>query len=239
MGQKTNPIGFRLKINRSWYSNWYSSNQYGDQLIEDIKIRELIKKRIFHKKSYLRLEISDIYIKRFPNSVDIYVYASRPGLLIGKKGVDIENLKKDIRKNIIKNSTTNINVNINEIKKLDLDANVLAQVVGKMIEGRRAYKKAMKQAITRAITAGAKGVKVVVAGRLGGSDMARRECFKQGSIPLHTLDAIVSYSKYDAITTYGIMGVSVWVFSEKKSKKISRQEYVSSNKQMIQLVDSK
>ena len=222
MGQKSNPIGLRLGINRSWDSNWFRQKDYADVLIEDLRIRQLIKGRIFYNKMYSRVEISDIIIKRFPGLVNIYISASRPGLLIGKRGGDIEELKKFIKDKLKLESE--IKININEVRKIDLDANILAQMVGKMVEGRRSYKKAMKQAISRAINAGAKGVKVRVAGRLGGSEMARREQFREGSIPLHTFDAMVAYGHYDAKTLYGIIGVSVWVYTENKSKTVFKNE---------------
>lgn len=209
MGQKANPIGLRLKINKTWDSNWYEEKEYGNQLIEDIKIRNYIYKRITRGKAYSRVELSDIKITRFTGTINVYIYTSRPGLLIGKKGQDIENLKNDIKKEI--KTEAKININIAEVKKLDLDARVIAQSVGKAIEGRVAYKRAMKQAITRAMKAGAKGVKIQCAGRLNGSDMARREYFKEGSIPLHTFSADVDFGKYDCLTTYGITGISVWI----------------------------
>ena len=222
MGQKANPIGLRLLINRSWESNWFKTKGYGDLLVEDIKIREFIQSRIFYKKAYSRVEISDIFIKRFPQLIDITINASRPGLLIGRRGADIEELKKDIVSKL--KIEGEIRINISEIKKLDLNGQVLAQIVGKMIEQRRPYKKAMKQAIARSMNAGAKGVKITVAGRLGGSDMARRESFREGSIPLHTFDAIVDYGQYRAKTLYGIIGVSVWIYTGKKNKRVFKEE---------------
>ena len=173
MGQKTNPKGLRLTISDTWNSSWYAEKQYGQYLVEDIKIRNYIQHQIFRQKGYEKVEISDIKIKRFPGNVEIYIYTSRPGLLIGKKGADIERLKAELSSRVVKEGTR-INININEIKKTDLDAGVVSQVVGKMIEHRASYKKAMKQAITRSVRAGAKGIKVQIAGRLGGAEMARR-----------------------------------------------------------------
>ncbi len=224
MGQKSHPIGIRLKINQSWNSTWYSGKDYGKNLVEDIRIRNYIKDKVFRTKSYGKLEISNITIHRFPNSILVNIYTSRPGLLIGKKGADIENLKKEIQK--LTKTKLNINLNISEIKKVDLDAKVLSQVIGKMIIGRKPYKKAVKNAIVRANNSGAKGIKVVVAGRLAGSEMARRETFRDGSIPLHTFDAMVDYGHYDALTTYGIIGVSVWLYLGSKSKKQLRMERI-------------
>jgi small subunit ribosomal protein S3 len=215
MGQKTNPIGIRLKINRFWDSIWYSEKEYANNLIEDIKIRRYIEKRIFRNKIYNRVEISDIKIKRFVSSIDIYIYSSRPGIIIGKRGADIDELKKELKKI----TNTPININVNEIKKVDLDAKVLSQMVGRMIEGRRHYKKSIKHAIARSINAGALGVKMMVSGRLGGSDMSRTETFKEGSIPLQTFDSLISYCQFSAHTTYGIIGITVWVYVGQKSKK--------------------
>ena len=217
MGQKTNPIGLRLKINRSWDSNWFSEREYGNLLIEDLKMRQHIEQRVLRNKAFNRVELSDIKIRRIGKSINIHIYTSRPGLLIGKKGQDIERLKDELVKLI--NTRNRINININEVKKIDLDAKIVAQSVGKAIVGRVAYKRAMKQAITRSIKSGAKGIKIQVAGRLNGSDMARREYFKEGSIPLHTFDAVVDHGKFDALTTYGIIGVSVWIYKGNISKK--------------------
>ncbi|HMB01926.1 MAG TPA: 30S ribosomal protein S3 [Spirochaetota bacterium] len=210
MGQKANPKGLRLKINQEWESNWYAEKErYSDYLIEDIKLRKFIYKYIIRNKKYRRVEISDILIKRFPDSININIYTSRPGSLIGKKGQDIELLRKQLTRLV--GEGKNINLNINEVKKVDLDARVVSQSVGKMIEGRMNYKKAMKQSISRAVRSGAKGIKIQVTGRLGGADMARCESFKEGSIPLHTFNALVDYAKYDALTTYGIIGVTTWI----------------------------
>lgn len=211
MGQKTNPVGLRLKINRTWDSNWYADKKdFGRQVVEDIRLRNFINKRITSDKSYSRVELSDIRFKRFPGMLNVTIHTSRPGMLIGKKGQDIENLKKELEKQI--GGKIRVNINIAEIKKLDLDAKVIAQSISKAIIARVPYKRAMKQAISRSMKSGAKGIKIQLSGRLGGSDMARREYFKEGSIPLHTFDADVDYGKFDAKTTYGIIGVSVWVY---------------------------
>ncbi len=210
MGQKVNPVGMRLKINRTWESNWFAEKDYGRLLVEDIKIRRFIQKKIFWNKAFSKVEISDIKIKRFPGQVNVYIYTSRPGLLIGKKGADIETLKKQLAPLV--SEKTNINININEVKKVDLDAKVVSQIVGRSIEGRIAYKRAMKQCISRTMKSGAKGVKIQVSGRLGGADIARTEYFKEGSIPLHTFSADIDFGKYDALTTYGIIGIQVWIF---------------------------
>ena len=216
MGQKTNPIGLRLKINRDWSSNWFSEKDYGDLLIEDLAIRKHITNKVFKNRSFNRLELSDIKIKRIGKAINIHIQTSRPGLLIGKKGQDIERMRQELIK--LTNTKNKININISEVKKLDLDAKIVAQSVGKAIVGRVSYKRAMKQAIARSIRSGAKGIKIQVAGRLNGSDMARREYFKEGSIPLHTFVAVVDHGKYNALTTYGIIGVSVWIYKGDVSK---------------------
>lgn len=217
MGQKANPVGLRLKINRTWESNWYAEKDYGSLLVEDLRIRRYIQKKIFRSKNYSKVEISDIRIKRFPGQVNIYIYTSRPGLLIGKKGQDIDDLRKQLQdlvrpKGLVAPTELKINININEVKKVDLDAKIVAQNVGRAIEGRMAYKRAMKQAIARTMKSGAKGIKIQVSGRLGGSDIARREFFREGSIPLHTFRAAIDHGKYDAITTYGVVGIQTWIF---------------------------
>jgi small subunit ribosomal protein S3 len=210
MGQKINPRGLRLNITRTWESNWFAEGQkYSDFLIEDLRIRNHIYTKILRRKGFDKVEISDIRIKRFPDSVNVYIYTSRPGVLIGKKGSDIELLKNDIKKFVDPSKT--VNLNISEVKKVDLDSRVVAQSVGKMIEGRMNYKKSMKQALARCIKSGAKGAKIQISGRLGGSDIARREYFKEGSIPLHTFSADIDFGQYQAITTYGTIGVTVWI----------------------------
>ncbi len=222
MGQKVNPIGIRLNINQFWKSTWYAQREYSQFLVEDIKIRNFIMQRVFRGKGYGSLELSDIRIKRFPNTIEVAIFATRPGVLIGKRGSDLEALKALIKKKF--NIQAVIHIGIHEIKKIDVDAQVVSQLVGKMIEGRRPYKRSAKQAISRAMTAGARGIKVRVAGRLGGSEMARREFFKDGSVPLHTFDSIIDYGHYDALTTYGIVGVTVWICKGKKSKREFKQQ---------------
>ena len=216
MGQKVNPIGIRLKINRSWLSSWYDEQKYRDFIIEDLKIQAHVEKKFLRNKNFRKLEISDVKVSRIGKNVNLKIYTSRPGLVIGKKGQDIEKLRKEVL--TIVGDTKKINIDIVEIKKVDLDAKIVAQSIGKAIENRAHYKKAIKQAIFRSIKTGAKGVKVQIAGRLNGADMARRESFREGSIPLHTFDSLIEYGRYDALTTYGILGVTVWINTGKKSK---------------------
>lgn len=228
MGQKTNPVGIRLGINRSWESSWFAEKaDYGKHAVDDLRIRKFIQDRIWRTKAkggrneaerekfkelernYAKLELSDIRIKRFPNRVSILVNASKPGLLIGKQGKDIEELRQALT--ALLGAGTQLTLNVNEIKKTDLDARAVAQVIGRAIEARMPYKRAMKQAIQRSMRSGALGIKVQVSGRLGGNDIARREYFKEGSIPLHTFGARIDHGKFDAITTFGVIGVQVWV----------------------------
>lgn len=217
MGQKCNPKGLRLAVNRAWHSNWFDTKNYSKNVVEDLKIRQFVKNFIFYKKHYSKLEISNIEIVRHSSRLDVTIFASRPGVLIGRKGADIEKLKKSLQK--ILNKDTILNINISEVKNVDLDANIIAQSIGKMVENRGSYKRAAKFAITKSMSVGAKGIKVKVSGRLNGAEMARKEIFKEGSIPLHTLDAVVDYGEYPALTTYGLIGVSVWVYTDKKSKR--------------------
>ena len=158
MGQKGNPKSVRLKINRNWESVWFSGRNYPEFLIEDLKIRGYIRKSILHKREFSKLEISNIKIKRYSNCIDVVIFASRPGLIIGRKGVDIEKLKSNLIKRIIKRKVV-LNVNVNEIKDMDLNADVLSQIIGKMVEGRVAYKRAVKQALTKSIKSGCFGGK--------------------------------------------------------------------------------
>ena len=236
MGQKTNPVGIRLGINRTWESSWFAEKaDYGQNAVDDLRIRHFIQNRIWRTKAksgrneeernkfkelernYSKLELSDIRIKRFPNRVSVLVNASKPGLLIGKQGKDIDDLRKAL--STFLGGKTELSLNVSEIKKTDLDARSVAQVIGRAIESRMPYKRAMKQAIQRSMRSGALGIKVQVSGRLGGNDIARREYFKEGSIPLHTFGALIDHGKYDAITTYGVIGVQVWVHTAESDEK--------------------
>lgn len=211
MGQKVNPVGLRLKINKTWKSNWFEDKKYGDYIVEDINIRNFINDKYARGKEYSRVLISDIKISRYTKNIKILIYTNRPGLIIGKKGQDIEALKNELQSQL--KLSGNVIINIAEVKNVDTDPDSIAQSIGKAIEGRVSYKRAMKQAISRSTKAGAKGIKIQVSGRLNGADMAKSESFKEGSIPLHTFQADVCYGKYDALTTYGIIGVAVWIYN--------------------------
>ena len=203
MGQKVNPIGLRLGINRGWDSIWFSKkNNYWKFLIEDYKIREYVKKNVVNSG------ISQVIIERTSKKCIISIYTSRPGFVIGKKGSDIDK----IRKNLSKISSTEVSLNIKEVKKPELNAYLVAENIAQQLVKRIAFRKAMKRAIQSALRLGAKGIRVCVSGRLGGNEIARTEWQREGSVPLHTFRANVDYAEAEALTTYGIIGVKVWIY---------------------------
>jgi small subunit ribosomal protein S3 len=214
MGQKVNPIGLRLGITRGWDSIWFAKKkEYGKLLIEDYKIREFIKKNIVNSG------ISQVIIERTSKKCIISIYTSRPGFVIGKKGSDIEKIKK----NLSKISSTEVSLNIKEVKKPELNSYLVAENIAQQLVKRIAYRRAMKRAIQSALRLGAKGIRVCIAGRLGGNEIARTEWLREGSVPLHTFRADVDYAEAEALTTYGIIGIKVWiykgeVFSKEKNK---------------------
>ena len=219
MGQKINPIGFRLGVNRSWDSIWYAKkNDYGKFLIEDYKIRQYIRKNIINSG------VSEIIIERSSKKCSVSIHTSRPGFVIGKKGADIEKIKSKISKI----TDSEVFVNIKEIKKPELNAYLVAENIAQQLVKRIAYRRAMKRAMQSAMRLGAKGIKVCVSGRLAGNEIARTEWLREGSVPLHTLRANLDYSESEALTTYGIIGVKVWIYKgeifekeiEKKHKKV-------------------
>ena len=219
MGQKVNPIGFRLGINRSWDSIWYAKkNDYSKFLIEDYKIRQYIRKNIINSG------VSEIIIERSSKKCSVSIHTSRPGFVIGKKGSDIEKIKNKISKI----TDSEVYVNIKEIKKPELNAYLVAENIAQQLVKRIAYRRAMKRAMQSTMRLGAKGIKVCVSGRLAGNEIARTEWLREGSIPLHTLRANLDYSESEALTTYGIIGVKVWIYKgeifekeiEKKYKKV-------------------
>jgi len=201
MGQKVNPVGLRLGIIRGWDSNWYGGKSFAGKIVEDEKIRRYLNARLF------KAGIAKIYIERTLKLVTVTINTARPGLIIGKGGQDVDRLKEELKRITGKD----IQINIAEVKRPDLDASLVAQNVAKQIEGRVSYRKAVKTAIAATIRAGAEGIKVSVSGRLGGAEMARREHFKEGRTPLHTLRADIDYATAEAHTTYGRIGVKVWI----------------------------
>ena len=204
MGQKVNPIGIRVGINRTWDSVWYDEKkEYSKNLHEDLKIKKFIAKE---KKS---AGIAKVTIERFPDRVNVNINASRPGVLIGKKGADIEELKGQLQK--IASKT--VYINIIEVKKPEKNSKLIAEQIASQIEGRFPYRRAVKQAMTNAMRSGSLGIKIMVSGRLNNAEMARTESFKEGRIPLHTLRADIDYGVAEALTTYGLIGVKVWVYN--------------------------
>ncbi len=216
MGQKVNPSGLRLGINRTWDSKWYSDNEYGAFLENDLKIRKHIEENL--KKAGL----SKIIIERSSKKINIAIHSSRPGIIIGKKGSDIEKLKKQLSKL----TGSELNLNIVETKKPELDAKVVADNIALQIENRAATKRVMKRAVQSALKLGALGIRVCVAGRIGGAEIARVEWFKEGRVPLHTLRANIDYGTSIAKTTYGTCGVKVWLY---KGEKISKDDKTNNN----------
>ncbi|MDY2870382.1 MAG: 30S ribosomal protein S3 [Succiniclasticum sp.] len=202
MGQKVNPHGFRVGVIEGWESNWYADKDYQKFLLEDIKIREFIKDKLFLSG------ISKVDIERASNKARITIYTAKPGMVIGRQGSNIELLKNDLKKM----TTANIDINIQEIKQPDMDATLVAENIASQLERRIAFRRAMKQAVGRTMRLGAKGIRVRLGGRLGGAEIARSESYREGSIPLHTLRANIDYGTAEAHTTYGRIGVKVWIY---------------------------
>ncbi|MEA1936149.1 MAG: 30S ribosomal protein S3 [Thermodesulfobacteriota bacterium] len=202
MGQKVNPIGFRLGINKTWGSQWFAERNYSELLHEDIAIRKYLKGKFY------RAGISRIEIERATDKAKINIHAARPGILIGRKGSEIEKLKKDIEK-ITESETI---INILEVRKPEIDAQLVAENIALQLERRVAFRRAMRRSVTSALKFGAKGIRVTCSGRLGGAEMARREWYREGKVPLHTLRANIDYGFSGARTTYGIIGVKVLIF---------------------------
>jgi small subunit ribosomal protein S3 len=202
LGQKVNPIGFRLGVIKTWDSKWYAEADYAQLLHEDLKLRDFLKKRLYHSG------VSKIEIERAANKAKINIYTARPGLIIGKKGSEVETLKKELAKLTDKE----IFLNIQEIRKPELDAQLVAENVALQLERRIAFRRAMKKSVTTALKFGAKGIRITCSGRLGGAEMSRTEWYREGRVPLHTLRADIDYGVAEAKTTYGIIGVKVLIF---------------------------
>jgi small subunit ribosomal protein S3 len=201
MGQKTNPIGNRLGYIRGWESNWYGGDDFGDRLAEDYSIREYLSVRL------AKASVSRIAIERTPKLITVTIHTARPGIIIGKGGQEVETLKEEIR------TITNkqVEIQIFEVKRPELEANLVAENISRQIEGRISYKRAIKMAIASTMRMGAEGIKVFISGRLNGAEMARSEMYKDGRTPLHTFRADIDYSLREADTTYGKIGVKVWI----------------------------
>ena len=229
MGQKVNPIGLRVGINRGWDSIWFAKKrEYGNLLIEDYKIRDYIKKNVTNSG------VSQVIIERTSKKCIVSIYTSRPGFVIGKKGSDVDKIKN----NLSKITSSEVSLNIKEIKKPELNAYLVAENITQQLVKRIAYRKTMKRAIQSALRLGAKGIKVCLAGRLAGNEIARTEWLREGSVPLHTFRADVDYAEAEALTTYGLIGVKVWIykgeiFTNNLSKDNKEKENVTTNKNKI------
>ncbi|MGI5888053.1 MAG: 30S ribosomal protein S3 [Oscillospiraceae bacterium] len=215
MGQKVNPNGFRVGVIKNWNSNWYASKRdTGDLILEDYNLRKYIKKKLYDSG------ISRIGIERTANAVKVDIYCAKPGMVIGKNGADIELLRKELEKMTGKT----VSINIVSIKMADLDAQLVAENIASQLEKRVSYRRAMKQAIQRSMRVGAKGIKTMVSGRLGGADIARKESYHEGTIPLQTLRADIDYGFAEAHTTYGIVGCKVWIYHGEILSGVAREE---------------
>ncbi|MGG1519907.1 30S ribosomal protein S3 [Paenibacillus oryzisoli] len=202
MGQKVNPVGFRIGVIRDWESKWFAEKDFGTLLLEDVKIREYLKNKL--KDS----AVSHIDIERAANRVNVTIHTAKPGMVIGKGGAEVE----VIRNYIAAMSNKKVHINISEIKSPDLDAILVAESVALQLERRVSFRRAMKQAMQRTMRSGAKGIKIATSGRLGGAEIARTEGYSEGTVPLHTLRADIDYGTAEAHTTYGRIGVKVWIY---------------------------
>lgn len=202
MGQKVSPVGLRIGIIRDWESKWYAGKDYGDLLLEDVKIREYLKEKLKDAA------VSHIEIERAANRVNVTIHTAKPGMVIGKGGIEVE----VIRNYLASLSNKKVHINITEIKNPELDAILVAESIAQQLERRVSFRRAMKQAIQRTLRSGAKGIKTSVSGRLGGAEIARTEGYSEGTVPLHTLRADIDYGTAEAHTTYGRIGVKVWIY---------------------------
>ena len=229
MGQKVNPIGLRVGINRGWESVWFAKKaEYGKLLIEDFKIRQYIKKNVVNSG------VAQVMIERTSKKCIVTIYTSRPGFVIGKKGSDVEKIKN----NVSKITKSEVSLNIKEIKKPELNAYLVGENISQQLVKRIAYRKTMKRAIQSALRLGAKGIRVSLSGRLAGNEIARTEWLREGSVPLHTFRANVDYAEVEALTTYGIIGIKVWIYkgeilSNKLTKDSKEKINATANKNKI------
>ena len=221
MGQKVNPYGIRLGINKTWSSRWFSKNEYTKLLHQDLKIKSYVEKKLKNAS------ISKINIERAAKKLRLSIYSSRPGIIIGKKGADIETLKNDLSKM----SNLEVFLDIKEVRKPEVEAKLVAENIASQLEKRISFRRAMKKAVQSAMRLGAKGVKVVCSGRLGGAEIARTEKYHEGSVPLHTLRGDIDYATAEAETTYGICGIKVWI---NKGEILLKDPYASEKKQIDQ-----
>jgi len=202
VGQKTHPYGFRLVYNKTWHSRWYGDANYAATLHEDLKLRRQLKARLGHAG------VSEIDIERAADKLRVTIYTSRPGIIIGRRGAEVDKLRDDLQKGMGRE----VHINIQEIQRPELDAQLVSESIAGQLERRVSFRRAMKKAMESAFRFGAKGVKIMVGGRLGGAEIARSEWYQEGRLPLHTLKADIDYGVAEAHTTYGIIGVKVWVY---------------------------
>jgi len=202
LGQKVNPIGFRLGVHRNWDSRWFSGKEYSSFVLEDYNIRKFLKKRLF------QAGVSRVEIERAANKIKLRIYTARPGLIIGKKGVEIESLKKELEKKI----NRGVIIDIQEVRRPEVDAQLVAENLAMQLVRRISFRRAMKKSVSSALRFGALGIKIACSGRLGGAEMARREWYRKGRVPLHTIRADIDYGFAEAFTTYGVIGVKVIIF---------------------------
>ncbi len=221
MGQKVNPYGIRLGINKTWSSRWFSKKEYTKLLHQDLKIKSYVEKKL------KTASISKINIERAAKKLRLSIYSSRPGIIIGKKGADIETLKNDLSNM----SNLEVFLDIKEVRKPEVEAKLVAENIASQLEKRISFRRAMKKAVQSAMRLGAKGVKVVCSGRLGGAEIARTEKYHEGSVPLHTLRGDIDYATAEAETTYGICGIKVWI---NKGEILLKDPYASEKKQIDQ-----
>ncbi len=214
MGQKTHPKIFRMGVTESWDSKWYADQDYTKLLHEDFKIKKFVKGRVYHAG------ISKIEIERATNKAKINIHTARPGIVIGKKGAEIEKLKEELSRL----TTGEIYINIHEVRRPDLDGQLVAENVALQLERRVAFRRAMKESVSRAMRMGAQGIRIQCAGRLGGNEIARTEWYRDGRVPLHTLRADVNYGLAEARTTYGLIGIKVWIFRGEVLTKEAEQQ---------------
>ena len=209
MGHKVHPTGFRLGISKTWDTRWYADKAFASLLLEDVMLREWIKKRLEHAS------VSRVVIERPAKKARINIHSARPGIIIGKKGADIEKLKQDLAKV----ASTEVQINIIEVRKPEAEAQLIAENVAQQLVRRVAFRRAMKRAVTSAMRLGVQGIRINCAGRVGGGEIARTEWYREGRVPLHTLRADIEYGFSDALTTYGLIGVKVWVFKGEVNEK--------------------
>jgi len=202
VGQKTHPYGFRLVYNKTWHSRWYGEAHYADTLHEDLKLRKQLKSRLGHAG------VSEIDIERAADKLRVTIYTSRPGIIIGRRGAEVDKLRDDLQKEMGRE----VHINIQEIQRPELDAQLVAESIAGQLQRRVSFRRAMKKAMESAFRFGAKGVKIMVSGRLGGAEIARSEWYQEGRLPLHTLKADIDYGLAESMTTYGVIGVKVWVY---------------------------